>query len=152
MNQETRLSVDLQIVHHPGQSVLRLQFRREALRDWCLGLCLLKEGLIDAFTITEQAAKAAKVKFIVGAKPGARSRATLKVEASEVMLTRNGLDYLYQFFLKYYRDGVAEVDHLDLEAVDAETGDKEIYITFQASESRPPMTPEEARRRLEGWS
>src|SRR5690348_8936442 len=143
MNQEVRLPIDIQIVHHPGQSVLRLQFRQEALRDWCLGLCLLKEGLIDAFTVTEQAAKAAKVKFVLGAKLGARSRITLKELGSEVVLTRNGLDYLCGFFLKYYRDGVAEVDHLDLEAVNAETGEKEVYITFQASESRAPMNPED---------
>lgn len=68
------------------------------------------------------------------------------------MLTRNNLDYVHQFFLKYYRDGVAEVDHLDLEAVDAETGHEEIYITFQVSESRPPLSPEEAKKRLEDWS
>ncbi|HLJ85253.1 MAG TPA: hypothetical protein VKZ53_00430 [Candidatus Angelobacter sp.] len=67
-------------------------------------------------------------------------------------MTRKNLGHVYYFFLKYYRDGLAEVDHLDLEAIDAETGSNEIYVTFNVSESKAPMTPEEAQRRLDDWS
>lgn len=152
MNQQARLPIHIEIVRHSTQTAVRLQFSRKCLSEWCLGLCLLREGLIDAFTVTEEAAKNSNVKFLVGAKLGARSRVTLNEPCSEVVLTKNGLDHMCIFFLKYYRDGVADVDHLDLEAVDAETGGREIYITFQASESRTPMTPDEAKRRLKGWS
>jgi len=152
MNQNSRLPIDIAIVRHPGQKVLRLRFHRDALRDWCLGLCLLKEGLVEAFTVIEQGASGTKVKFLVEQRFSSKPRITFQAQSSEVRLTGNNLDYLRQFFLRYYRDGVAEVDHLDLEASDAETGDDEVYVTFEVSESRPPLSPEEAKRRLGDWS
>lgn len=152
MNHPSRLPIEIDVVRHPGQNVLRLRFHRDALRDWCLGLCLLKEGLVEAFNVIEERARGSKVKFLVGSQFSQKSRITLGAQSSEVVMTKNNLDYVQHFFLKYYRDGVADVDHLDLEAVDIETGDNEIYITFQVSEASAPMTPEEAKRRLDGWS
>jgi hypothetical protein len=38
--------------------------------------------------------------------------------ASGTDLLKNHLDCLLHFFLKYYRDDMAEVDHLDLESAD----------------------------------
>jgi hypothetical protein len=130
MNHHSRLPIEIEIIRHRGQSVLRFQFHRDALRDWCLGLCLLKEGLVEAFTTIEQRARGSKVKFVVGTHVGPKSQITLDAQSSEVVLTENNLDYVQHFFLKYYRDGVAEVDHLDLEAVDTKTEDSDIYITF----------------------
>jgi hypothetical protein len=154
MNQNTRLPIDIAIVRHPKQKVLRLQVHRNGLRDWCLGLCLLKEGLVETFTVIEEEGKGrgTKVKFRVETHPSTRSRITLIAMASEVLMTKSNLDYVLHFFLKYYRDGVAEVDHIDLEGVDTETGDNETYITFHVSEAKGPMTPDEARTRLADWS
>ena len=152
MNHHSLLPIEIEIVRHPGQNVLRLRFHRDAIRDWCLGLCLLKEGLVETFTVVEQDGSGTKVRFLADPQFGARSRVTLNARASEVVMTKNNLDYVEHFFLKHYRDGVAEVDHLDLEAVDSTTGDNEIYVTFQITESRAPMTPEEARKRLGEWS
>jgi len=150
MNQNSRLPIEITVVHYPGQKVLRLRFHRDAVPNWCLGLCLLKEGLVEAFTVIEQGTKGAKAKFSVGSHLGARSYVTLGAQSSLVMMTRNNLDYVYDFFLKYYRDGVADVDHLDLEAT-TESGD-EVYITFQVPESKVPLSPAEAKKRLEDWS
>ena len=92
------------------------------------------------------------MKFLVEPRLRAKASITFQTQCSDVRLTGNNVDYLCQFFLKYYRDGVAEVDHVDLEASNAETGDQEVYVTFQVSESKLPLSPEEAKRRLEDWS
>jgi hypothetical protein len=152
MNQHARLAIEIELVRHAEQNVLRLQFDREALRDWCLGLCLLKEGLVEAFIVSELRAQGKKVNFVLEPQLGGNARITLNPQSSKVVMTKNNLDCLHRYFLKYYRDGVAEVDHLDLQAVDAETGDNEVYITFQVPESREPITPEKAKARLEEWS
>jgi len=150
MNKHLRLPLDIDLVRHPGQTVLRISLHREVLCEWCAGLSLLKEGLIEVLTVTEQQKRGAKVQFLTEPKTGGTVRVRFKSDLSEVTLTRNNLEYLQHFFLKYYRDSVAEVDHLDLQAIDAETGNKEIYVTFRVPESTAPVTPEEARRRLEG--
>jgi hypothetical protein len=59
VNKNLRLPIGIELRRHPGQSILRLSFRREALPDWCLGLCLLKEGLIESLTVVEEHGKAA---------------------------------------------------------------------------------------------
>jgi hypothetical protein len=150
MNKHLRLPLDIDLVRHPGQTVLRFSLRREALCEWCAGLSLLREGLIETLTVTEQQGRGTKVQFQSEPKTGETVRVSFRSDLIRVAMTRNSLEYVQHFFLKYYRDGVAEVDHLDLQAIDAETGDKEIYVTFRVPESRAPVTPEEARRRLEG--
>jgi hypothetical protein len=150
MIKHLRLPLDIDLVRHPGQTVLRFSLHREALCDWCAGLSLLKEGLIEALTVSEQPGRGAKVRFLTEPKAGGTVRVSFRSDLSEITLTRNNLEYLQHFFLKYYRDGVAEVDHIDLQAVDTETGGTDIYVTFRVPESKAAVTPEEARRRLEG--
>lgn len=150
MNKQLRLPVDIDLVRHPGQIVLRLVFHREGLCDWCLGVSLLKEGLIETLTLSGQLTKEAKVQFLMESKVGGTVGVSFKPDVIRVAMTNNSLDYVQRFFLKYYRDGVAEVDHLDLQAIDAETGNKEIYVTFRVPDARAPVTPQEAKKRLRG--
>ncbi len=63
---------------------------------------------------------------------------------SKVLLKVNDVSALADFALKYYRDGIAEVDHLDLEVnsnLDLNYG---CYVTFAVTESTPPVTEEKA--------
>src|SRR5438309_10448359 len=100
MNQNSRLAIDIEVVRHPGQNVLRLQFHRDALLDWCLGLCLLKEGLVETITVIDQSATGTKARFLVASQHRSRSRVTLTVRASQVVMTSNNLEYLHHFFSK----------------------------------------------------
>ena len=79
MNKHLRLPLDIELVRHPGQTVLRFSLHREALCDWCAGLALLKEGLIETLTITEQQKRAAKVQFLMEPKTGGTVRSRLQV-------------------------------------------------------------------------
>jgi hypothetical protein len=151
MNKHLPLPVNVELVRHPGQVVLCLLFRGEAVQDWCLGLCLLKEGLIETLSVADEQQKMG-VKIRLTAKPAIDSmaRVNFKPDVSQIELTRANLDYLQHFFLRYYRDGVADVDHIDLEAINGDTGAKDIYVTFKVPDSRPTVRPEEAERRLRG--
>jgi hypothetical protein len=146
MTKHLRLKVRLHLVRHSGQTVLNVELERDALTDWCLALCLLKENLIETLIVAEHAASR-QIGFTIlrGVKGTARTQASLSPHSSQVRMTPNDLDYLLHFFLKYYRDGVAQVDHLDLEAG---SGNDDAAITFKVSDAVEPLTAEEARRRL----
>jgi hypothetical protein len=64
----------------------------------------------------------------------------------EMALGRIALEALLVFFLKYYRDGRADVDHLDMEAT-WDTGNA-CDVTLKVSRYKPPVSAEEARKRL----
>jgi hypothetical protein len=151
MNKNVVLPVDIALLNHPEQNVLAVSLSREALHEWCLGLCLLKECLIETLIVTGERRKTS-VRIRLGPEPEkiSTARATLAPDTNLLEIANNDLDRLRYFFLRYYRDGVADVDHLDLEAIDANTGKKDIYITFKVPDSKPPVSPAEAGRRLLG--
>jgi hypothetical protein len=59
-----------------------------------------------------------------------------------VYLAASDLDFVRHFFLRYYRDGFADVDHIDIQNSDGG------YTTFYAEQSVPPVSAEEAKRLL----
>lgn len=151
MNKSIRLPIEIDLVRHPGQTVLVLTFRREAIRDWCLGLCLLNEGLIETLTLAEERGRAAvKIRVLDKPKVHGRTNANFRSDISQLEVPRTSLEYIQAFFLKYYRDEVAEVDHVDLEAIDADTGKQDEYVTFRVPDFRPPVSAQEAEKRLRG--
>lgn len=64
----------------------------------------------------------------------------------ELTLGRTELEYWQVFFLKYYRDGFAEVDHLDLEG-NLDNGNT-CDFTLKVASAAQPVSEAEARRRL----
>jgi hypothetical protein len=69
------------------------------------------------------------------AKPkiAGRANANLRSDKSGLEIPRTSLEHIEAFFLKYYRDEVAEVDHIDLEAVDVDTGKQDVRTCWQAA-------------------
>jgi hypothetical protein len=63
-----------------------------------------------------------------------------------VSLGRIALEVCLVYFLKYYRDGLADVDHLDFEAT-WDTGDA-CDFSLKVALHKPPVSAEEARKRL----
>lgn len=148
MKKQLSLALRLKLVQHPGQTVLNIEFETEALAEWCLGLCLLKEGLIPVLLIQERTAKGKlEIQLTGQTKHRARTQASFESNTTRVRMTPDDLDYLLHFFLKYFRDGVAEVDHLDLD-VASQTNNQDATITFKVPESAKSLSAEEAKRRL----
>ena len=147
MKKYIALDIEIEVVRYPRQAVVEVRPSPSAIQDFTLGLCLLKEGLIEALVITGRSGGEFKVVRLNGSSA---CFATVASDSVLVELTDNSLDFVQHFFLKYYRDGRAEVDHVDLEAFGRTAERESMYVTFKVSESRPPMSPAEAERWLEG--
>jgi len=122
-----------------GQPLLRIHVTSVSLRDWCLCLQLLQDNLVEAFTF-RRANSSKKVQVARGTVN--RSGITGDGDHRALTLSARDLDFARYFFLRYYRDGAAEVDHIDIET--GEGG----YVVFAVDESLPPVSSEEAKRRL----
>lgn len=148
MRKYLRLALHLKLVHYAGQLVLEIRFETEAIRDWCLALSLLKERLVTALLINEEVGRG-KLEIEVASqkKAPSRTQASFDPEKIHINITENDLDYVLHFFLKHYRDGIAEVDHIDLEVL-SPTESAEASICFKAPHAAPPLSAEEAKRRL----
>jgi hypothetical protein len=140
------MKLPAQIKSHPSEDVLIVAFQNIVPR-WCLGLCLLKEGLIQNLQITGEHNTELELRVISQMEKKAQSRASLDSKHSLLELNSSDLDYIMHFFLKAHRDGRAEVDHLDLEISSA--NGKNATIVFKVPEASPSVSPEEARRLLD---
>ena len=150
MSKLLRIPAEIKVVSHQTQFVLKAFIHKEALQDWCLGLCLLNEGLIEFLIVSDvRSEKSFKLNLKTGPEKDPRARIHSKSHATAVDLTANGLKYLLHFSLRYYRDGVADVDHVNIEAIDADS-ERDAYLTVSVADSVPPVSPEEAQRRLTG--
>lgn len=129
------------------ESSVKLCLAAPLLDRLCIGLSLLREGLIDSLDLvsatdsrqTFRLQRAERVTSI------ALRNGKLVLALNEVELER----WLF-FVLRTVRDGgVAEVDHIDVDAVSEDdnfTGTTTVMVAFPSS--APPVSPEEARRRL----
>jgi hypothetical protein len=148
MNQIT-LAIETGVKEYSEQIVYSIILTRETLAEWCLGLSLVKYALVDSLVLSKSS-RAGKV-AIKGLDTKERSaKAEIYVESSivQLRLTPTQLDYILAFCLKYYRDGIADVDHIDIPAVVVGKKKLDAYITVVAAEYVPPMTPDELRKRL----
>jgi len=126
------------------QSFLEIHVTRALVKDWCLCLQLLQEGLIESFIFRHNSLESRR---LVEFRLETVSQSNVKEISNRIMIsfTNRDLDCIRHFSLRYYRDGVAEVDHIDIETSgDTYNG----YITILVEESVPPVSPDEAKRRL----
>jgi hypothetical protein len=65
-----------------------------------------------------------------------------------VSMSRNDLEFIVSYLLAWYRDGFAEVNHIDLELIGAEDCGRNCTLVVRAEASRYPMNGEEAQRML----
>lgn len=105
-----------------------------------LALCLLNEALVDGIEL--QPPRAAWVLQIRRSEePGEMQLRRADGRRVELVLGRIELERWMYFFLKYTRDGLAEVDHFDADFDVSE-------LTVKVSCSQTPVSEAEARRRL----
>jgi len=145
MKKHLELRVEIELVHYPGQIVLVFVLHRDALSAWTLGLCLLGQGLINELVVTTVQDPRMTVSFLLNSKT-VKDSISIRDRNARINLTANSLGYVGYFFLKYFRDGVADVDHIHLEPVNAKN--ETIDLTFKVPDSKPPMSAEELRERL----
>ena len=139
MNKSIQLAIKVNSRTIDGQSVLHVHVPPNCLDQWTLCLQLLHDELVDCCVLF---APAAQFKLELRCET---SSTHLKMNATNVVcLSPQALDCLRCFFLKYFRDGFAEVDHVDIDD-DVQHGG---YLTFSVSEYSHPISGEELRKRL----
>ncbi len=109
-------------------------------------ILLLLEGLVMELSLRHPQ-QHPRVRISVG-ETSARASATVSDDGLHVGVSRTELESWMSFFLRYYRDGVAEVDHLDLEAHASDGEAKTVYVLLRVGKFGQPLSGDEARRKL----
>lgn len=127
--------------------ILIIDFGDSPIIEWCLELILLKEDLCDSISITDNDYKYKIILSKTNNLPR-NDRARINFQKDKIILeiTNTELEYWINFFLKYYRDGLAEVDHFDIEVTNP--NEKNIQIIFQVANYSLPVSEEEALKKL----
>jgi hypothetical protein len=148
MNRRVELPIVLDDRRISYQRVITIDLGAVPIDEWCLNLCLLKEGLVDAITFAGKGRLKIEVDQTMERSRHARARS----ESGQVHLFVHPeeLEFWVGFFLKAYRDGMAEVSHIDVEAISI-PDNEEIDVTFLAGKAAPPMPGEEARKILDKY-
>lgn len=107
---------------------------------------LLVSGLAPSITLRHRSNKL-QINVSCGDVAG-RATAETTTEKLALTLSKTEIGYWLAYFARYYRDGVAEVDHIDVEAVS--TKGVGVDVRLRVARSAPAVSPEEARRRLGG--
>lgn len=131
----------------PRSRSIFLHIQDDTVTRWCLLLCMLEKGLISGITISNGQANVLRVVFNNAHKSG-WGIVTWKGDFADLTITRNDIELLISFFLGYYRDGAADVDHLDFDMDPSRPGAKAATLTITVPRTRPPLSNNEVKQRL----
>lgn len=133
------LNCDVKRIATAGQNTFKIHVCKDDLADWIAILWIVVEGLGTAL-ITG----ARRSQFLLGL--GAReSRIDTSSSIPKISLNKVALVTLGAYLMRYYRDDVADVDHIDFDVASA---DGDGYLIVAVDESRPALSAEEAHHRL----
>ena len=110
-----------------------------------LGLTLLGEKLVEEL-ILRPTSRSWRLSLRESSIPRDIQLRRTENNVIALSLGRIALEVWLVFFLKYYRDGQADVDHLDFEAA-WHTG-AACDLTLKVALHKPPISADEARRRF----
>lgn len=141
-------AIDLESADIDGTRLWDVALRQVVMRDFALGLCLLWQDLVSAIELVSPDRSRGLV-LERGKAPGSyEAVVNWKRDSALLVLSPTELEMLMIFCLKAVRDGVAEVDHIDIEARDALASGKPGSFAFKFPESAAPVDEKEARHRL----
>jgi hypothetical protein len=134
------------------QLVVVVEPTTEIVSQLALDLSLLKEGLTDSITLASTRTSLwLEVKCNPRTAKHERGEVSWQKNRAKVIITPSELDYWLHYFLKYYRDGQGEVDHIDVDITrvsgqsDSERG---LFLVFKVPVAAPSVSADEAMRRL----
>ncbi|MGM0554990.1 MAG: hypothetical protein ACQEVA_01290 [Myxococcota bacterium] len=143
MKRFLELDVTVQMRTWPGYEELLVEFGDIDVQQFCCELALVLYGQVKSLTMKTQGAN----NWVRLACHEEDDDRRLEIRSTDpgfdVTLGWRHLARWLNFFLKYYRDGMAEVNHFHIEQ---EGGNLELTIAMQ--DFQPPMPSEEARKIL----
>jgi len=117
-----------------GDNMFEISFGSMPPEAAAAELLLLADGFISALSLRHPKEKV-KVRLLVSNTP-VRATALVSRSGLELAVSRTELLAWVAFFLRYYRDGVAEVDHFDLEADREGSKDAVVDVCIRVADSR----------------
>ncbi len=138
MKKRINISGVIERKEYGGEPSFVFSLPNESIRNWCLGLALLKEDLVENIVFVPNEGELSFILRLDTEAPSGAIKGAIENDAICVVLSDVTLDYLLSFSLKHYRDGYAEVDHIDLQT-DFENLGNNIYVTLKFDISGPPV-------------
>jgi hypothetical protein len=121
-----------------GQPVCSILITKTALLEWIAVFWMILEE-IGSVVITGKSGLKCSISL------GDISSVGRGHDMLRIVMNKNDILCVGAYLLRYFRDDVAEVDHIDIEAI---FQDRDGYIIFKVGEYLPSVSGEEARRRL----
>lgn len=130
---------------------LKITVTDHNIKDWLLSLCLLQLQKINKLVLLNSSTK---LKLVITTNPKSNEifgkAKTIKSSINYVCSSRE-LATIINFYMDYYRDGIADVDHIDfeLEIIDGpEHLTKTMFLTFAVENAKPSLSAKEALKIL----
>jgi hypothetical protein len=146
------IAFDLVLKLYPGvEDVVIIDIGSADIADWCVCLCLLEKRLVDSIRIADSRCRFSVVVVIDDLLEDAHISKVLSrgPESLTIALTPTECRRWMNVFLKYYRDGIFDVDHIDVDVTSEIPGyEQRLTVTFKGMAAVPPVSAEELARRL----
>jgi hypothetical protein len=139
----------LEISAAPYQARISICLADEDVRDWCLGLCLLEHNLIPTLSLTSPAGSQLMLTHDPRLHASERGYVQWEHQTPTAALATNEIQCWLVFALKYYRDGIGDVSHIDSELIACGKEDERVDIIITVPRSRPGISPAELDRYLD---
>lgn len=118
---------------------LSIRTDRDTIKDWCIGLMLLDSKMIDQIDV--KGAKRKKRIKIIFHPSGSAKRccgSMISKHCVKIEITRYDLKAAIKIALRYCRDGVADVDHSDIQVDFIDNSSR--YLTVYYLNFKPPIS------------
>ena len=122
-----KIAIKVESKDYGHQKVIKIAIDDSTSQQLCILFLLLKEALVDTlelnflnFSIFLNLQKKNSSYF---------STVDLKKNIFKGTISLNSLEYILSFLLKYYRDGFAEAEHIDVDF--ANKGGEEVTLTIK---------------------
>ncbi len=144
------MTIPLEFVNYDQMWAIQIEIFPGKLSDWCLNLCLMEKGMIESLVLVDDDDKC-RHKIIINLDPVLVHRGSVQIKDNKIniSISTTELGHWLSFFLQYYSRGFADVDHIDVD-LDSTSGyvGKEVSLMFKVTEYLPPLSSNEARRKL----
>lgn len=145
MNYRVENACETEIKRVGDQDVMTISICEFRIKDVAIGFCLLNEGLVAGIDLVGKDMKSIRITSGDNTK---FPKVKLSGQKAMVEIDPVCLDAWTIFTLRAIRDGVAEVDHLDMEAKGLDSG-SEVTVILKFPSSAAPLPEAEIRKMLE---
>jgi hypothetical protein len=143
------ISASIAHVTHASEDTVTARISHGVLVECCMSMCMLYFDIVQSVSLAD---RTSGLEIIISMRSAARKSARGTYRRSEkqmyVSVTSVELGYWVSFLLRYYRDGVAEVDHMDVDLLPSNQDEKRSTLIFRFEHAASPLPGDDLRRKL----